>query len=960
MSSALHLLVVVALGCLLGSPPSGATEGEEARTIRYRVLEEQDPGTFVGNVRQDAGVEDRYDRFVVDQVRFRLMSQPEWTFILEETSGIIRTGDRIDRDRTCPQKLECAISLDVVVIMGEGSRFLEIVKVWVDIIDSNDNQPYFSEVQIQRQILESALPGTGLVIPTAIDPDSGANGIQQYELISSDRMFRLDVEDKLDGSTKVLLVLQGRLDREAQDFYEMKVVAHDGGNPPRSGSVEIFVSVQDANDNSPKFDNTTYEFVIFENVAVGTNIGRVHATDRDAGANGQILYSLSSQTQAVHGRTFGVRNNTGEIYVRGEVDFEEHPIYTLSVTARDKGADSLPVDATVVIRVIDVNDHPPVIKVNTLAAIGVDQAEVEEDADMETFVAHITVTDEDQGRNGNFNCSLDDNHFQLQKLYESEYKIVTRALLDRELRSEYNLAIKCEDFGKEPQVAIKHIRVLVVDVNDNVPVFTKDVYTSSLIENNYMGVFVVQVNATDRDEGRNADIRYSLDRDAGDYFDVDQYSGSISARAVFDREKTQQLSFHVIASDRGQPRKKTRAQVIVTINDVNDEYPKFSTSSYSFGVYENEPAGTEVGFVHAVDTDSTPYKAFTFSFADDRVGLRKFEINPYTGRITTKVELDREEKAVYYLIVVAKDGGSPPMSSTASVSIYVADKNDNPPVFDFPSEQNNTIHISNKSPLGYIITKVQAYDRDYGSNGNLTYSILSGNEAEAFRMDPSSGTIAVHKDLKDINFYLYELTIQVADNGPTVKSVTTSLNIMVNKSIAFPLAEPHILTGHNFTIVITLACGSGVVVVILIIAIICIRRQDMERRHHKYNCRMEALKMLHSREVPKDSDDSCSGKGVGMHNSNCSSGDERDRPKKEVSFNLECEDTTVSVDKYGSPEKASHRSWPSTIDHRTLEVSGGLDKTHLVYLYYDHIPQDYNNHHHNTTNSTTSTFSSQA
>ena len=888
---------------------------EEATTINYRVREEQDPGTFVGNVRHDAGVDDKYDRFVVNQLRFRLLSKPVWSFTLEEETGIIRTGDRIDRDNTCPQEPTCSISLDVVVMVSNPSRFLEIVKVNIEILDINDNMPYFREVQISKKILESAMPGSGLVIPTAIDPDSSANGIQRYELISSDRMFRLDVEEKLDGSTKVLLVLQGKLDREIQDFYEMKVVAHDGGDPPKSGSVEVWVTVQDANDNSPVFDNTTYEYVVSENVPMGTVIGRVHATDVDAGLYGEILYSFSTQTKASYGKILGINNITGEIFVKGEVDFEKHPIYTLSVTARDRGPDSLPVDATVVIRVRDINDHEPQIKVNTLAATGVDSADITEDADIMTFVAHITVTDPDTGRNGLFNCSLNDNHFQLQRLYESEYKIVTKAFLDREIRSEYNLAITCLDLGTPPKAAVKHIKVIVTDVNDNGPIFNKDIYTSSLIENNYMGIFVAQVNATDRDIGRNAEIRYSLDRDASDYFQIDPTTGTITARAVFDRELTQQLSFHVIAADRGQPRKKSRAQVIVTINDVNDEQPLFSNPTYSFGVYENEPAGTEVGFVHAVDADSTPYNAFAFSFAPDRNAMSKFEIDPHTGKIITKVELDREEQAIYYLVVIAKDGGVPPMSSTATVSVYVADKNDNAPVFDFPSEFNNTIHISNKAPVGYIITKVQAYDRDYGRNGNLSYIILTGNEEEVFHMDPSSGTIAVNKDLKEINYFLYQMTIQVADNGNPPKTVSTNLNIMVNKSIAFPVPEPHILTGHNFTIVITLACVSGLVVVILIIAIICIRKQDLERRHHKYNCRMEALKMLHSREVPKDCEDSCTGKGVGMHNSNCSSGDERDKPKKEVSFNLEVED-----EKYGSPEK-SQRSWPSTIDHRTLEVS---------------------------------------
>ena len=147
------------------------------------------------------------------------------------------------------------------------------------------------------------------------------------------------------------------------------------------------------------------------------------------------------------------------------------------MTARDRGPDSLAADATVVVRVKDINDNAPQITVNTLSASNL--AEISEDAKQGTFVAHITVVDPDSGMKGQFNCSLNDNHFRLQQLYSNEYQIVTLGLLDREVRPTYNLALMCEDYGLDPQVSIKHIEVAVVDVNDNTPIFRQATYTAN-------------------------------------------------------------------------------------------------------------------------------------------------------------------------------------------------------------------------------------------------------------------------------------------------------------------------------------------------------------------------------------------------------------------------------------------------------------------------------------------------
>ncbi|KAK2188434.1 hypothetical protein NP493_132g03002 [Ridgeia piscesae] len=886
-----------------------------AREFRYTLIEELQPGTFIGNVVEDARLQQKYPPSAFRQLRFRFLNEPPVNFIVENTTGIIRTGSRIDRESVCPGRDDCRIKLDIAV---QPVQYFRIVKVTVKIIDINDNWPEFPEPEITHQILESALPGSGFTLPAAIDLDSPTFGIQRYELHSESDKFMLKVTNKVDGSTDVRLILEHPLDRETQNVYTLRVRAYDGGEPPRAGSVDITIRVLDANDNDPVFDNSTYEVTILENIPKHRTIIQVHARDSDTGLYGKIRYGFSARTASNFGHLFGIDAITGDIFIIGNIDYESATVYHLAVTARDYGPDSLPADATVIVHVKDVNDHAPEIIVNTLAASGTSSAEIFEDADSGTFVAHISVQDKDAGRNGIVNCSLSDNHFELQKLYETEFKIVTTAKLDREMMSQYNLALVCKDSGSEPQMSIKHIKVIVRDVNDNAPVFSRVKYTAELIENNYEGAFVVQVNATDRDVGRNAEIRYSLPKDMVEYFYVNDITGRITARRSFDHEVMSRVTFSVIASDQGESPLSSSALIDITIQDVNDEPPILSESSYSFGIYENSVAGAEVGIVKATDADGTPYNEFYFSLLPSRSNTDDFKIDPQTGRITTAKVLDRESYSVYHIVVCACSKGSPPLSSTATVNIFIADKNDNAPQLDYPTNYNNTIYLSNRAPVGYVVTRVRAHDVDIGGNAKLSYRFSKGNENGVFSIDPNLGVVTLNIDIANIDHELYELAVRVRDHGVPERYVIANLNIVVNKSVNFPLAQASLLSRHNVTIVISLACVSALITVILVIVIIVIRRQDRAKKNHKYNCRMEALKMLTARETIKDANDEHSSSSASsslkdLPNGNCHMQTNGDKPKKEVSFSADVENGTASYDK-------GRHMWPSLIDQQTLQV----------------------------------------
>jgi len=369
---------------------------------------------------------------------------------IDERSGIVRTRARLDRDTLCASASgadTCQVRLDVVV---QPMSHFRIVTVAVDLVDINDNSPQFDVDFLSHDLTESSLPNVSVVLPGPLDADAGVNGVQRYRLDYVDEGtaavgkedFMLRATRKLDGSTELKLVLVKRLDREARDEYHLRVVAIDGGDPPRSGSVDVMIRVLDANDNIPIFDRAVYEATVAENCPLRTTVATVKAVDHDAGPNAVLTYYLSAATAANYGRTFAVDNVTGDVYVTGRVDYESTPVYRLLVSARDSGPEAVSADAAVIVRVSDVNDNVPRIFINTLLASDTDVATVPEDAQPETFVAHVLVADPDSGDNGRVSCLLNAprNYFRLKPMYGAEYQVVTFGEpLDRETTDRYLL-----------------------------------------------------------------------------------------------------------------------------------------------------------------------------------------------------------------------------------------------------------------------------------------------------------------------------------------------------------------------------------------------------------------------------------------------------------------------------------------------------------------------------------------
>ena len=817
-SCELHLLLVVMF--------SIATRGLK-QSVSYEVTDEARPGTFVGNIPVDAQLSDVYDSSVLSQLRYKFLSPNVYSqlFSLDMTSGILETAQRLDRDviEICIGKQSCVFTLDIAV---EPVAFFRVIKVHMRILDQNDNAPMFTPSYKQYKISEMTVPGILFPLDPAKDPDSPDYGVDRYEVVGGIGMFGLRTETTEEGTMDIKLVLNGQLDREKKDKYKFQVVAYDRGTPPLSGSVSIEVVILDVNDNRPQFDNDTYVIRLLEDMPVDKVVVKIHASDPDLGLNGDVRYAFSSRTTRLLGSVFAINIETGEIVLRSALDFEKVNTYVLEVVAKDRGTDAIAASTKVHIHVVDVNDHSPQISIPS--ALGKDSVEIQEHSPLRKFVAHISVTDEDQGDNGKVNCSLSDTNFQLMREYSNEYLVVTASELDRERTQEYTLQILCRDHGTPERSTSVNMTVIVTDINDHHPVFTEQTYTASLEENSRVETYIIKVVATDADAGPNGDVVYHLDDDAQNMFSIGQHSGIITAAVAFDREQVQTLEFHVIASDRGAEPKSAMATMLLTITDTNDQRPRFREPKYTFNISENMPAKTRIGKVSAKDADLSPHNEFSFYIDTQSHSDNAFSINPTTGVIVTETRLDCEQKSSYSLVIVAKSNELPHASDRATVIVRVDDKNDNTPVISYPYKGNNTVYLSNKIPKGYVVIQVIAYDRDSGANGALTYGISQGNENGEFIILPNNGKVVVDQELTQFESKVFMLDFVVNDNGPGRKMTGATLNIVVNKSTPLPISpvtpSPNRKSslGTTNTVVIVTVVLVLVIIVLMMIVIVCV------------------------------------------------------------------------------------------------------------------------------------------
>lgn len=750
-------------------------------------------------------------------------------FSIESPSGILRISRTIDRDVICFKKMKCNVRLDVQV--SGSNQFIQLFRIEVNILDINDNAPSFTPSRLLLNISESRPQGTRIVLPTsAEDLDSGDNGKLTYDYHgNSSESIKLIVQNSgMDNSDLYLFVME-KLDREKNSVYMMEVVATDGGTPPKSGLLEIIICVEDANDNVPQFERDVYNVSIREDFPLDSPFVRVRAVDPDEGVNGQVVYSLARPSMSAFGTVFHVNGTTGDIYLRQSLDYGRDQEYILSIAATDSGQSPLPAYARLAISVIDVNDNAPIIRVAS-------HLQVPEAQPSDTLVGHVSVDDMDSGQNGQVQCAISLSEFRLERFYPKVYKILTNKIFDREEQEDYSLTIECRDDGELQLTATQQIIIRIADVNDNDPVFTQDAYSVNVKENNQRDIPIMRITAKDNDSGENAAVEYRLSNNSAGLLSLDASTGIITTAGVFDFEERTHYEFIATAADRGQPRRSATTTIVLNVVDFNDEAPVFLKQSYSFGTYENQVPGTEIGVVSATDRDTSPYDKFTFSIAQSKPAANAFQVDSNSGRIVSLRVLDREQYPVHHLVIAATNIAYPNPSSFVNVTVSVADRNDNAPMIEFPTADNYTLEMAADAAAGTFLTKIIARDADLGENARLEYAIAKGNEGDVFEVNQADGRLTLKRPLSPLRATTrYSLVLVVRDFGEPEKSASAVLDIFVNKSADLTksgagyssrLFNVNVDTIFSLEVIIILSSVMAALMIILIVTIVYIRRRN--------------------------------------------------------------------------------------------------------------------------------------
>ncbi|CAF91492.1 unnamed protein product, partial [Tetraodon nigroviridis] len=658
--------------------------------VSYSIPEEMPKGSVLGNIARDLGLDVK--RLKSGKARIFTGDSAEY-IELNRDRGVLLVKDRIDREMLCKQTTPCALHLQIIL-----ENPMELFRITVEITDINDNSPVFKYEEKLFEISESAVPGSKFVLDRAVDADIGVNGLKNYSLKPSDH-FQLRMQHHTDGNNKVEMVLHKQLDREKEEEMSLLLTAVDGGEPQMSGTVKIFVTVLDVNDNAPVFVQPVYKAAIAENSQKGTTLTRVSATDADKGRNGEVSYSVSSTMDSVSD-IFTV-DEKGDVILLGAIDFEKAKYYQIDIEARDSGG--LSDSSKVIVDVIDINDNAPLISILTKSD------NIPENSPPNTVIVMFSVSDPDSSNNGQmilenpmelFRITIEitdinDNapsfasnekvieisesavtgsKFVLEKALDAD--IGTNGLQSYSLKPTDNFALKYEnqaDGGKR-----------ISDVNDNAPVFERSSYQAYIVENNTPGLSIFTVRARDADWNQNARVSYILEESSvngvpvSSYVSVSADSGVVHAVRSFDYEQIKDFQFLVRAQDGGSPPLSSNVSVRILIQDQNDNPPQVLYPVQTGGsmVAEMVPRSADVGYlvtkVVAVDVDSgqNAWLSYKLQKATDRA---LFEVGLQNGEIRTVRQVSDKDAVKQRLSVIVEDNGQPSRSATVIVNVAVAD-----------------------------------------------------------------------------------------------------------------------------------------------------------------------------------------------------------------------------------------------------------------------------------------------
>uniref|UniRef100_A0A3Q3FF37 Cadherin domain-containing protein n=1 Tax=Kryptolebias marmoratus TaxID=37003 RepID=A0A3Q3FF37_KRYMA len=593
----------------------------------------------------------------------------------------------------------------------------------------------------------------------------------------SARKARIDTEDSgvkycgVNLNTGELIVEQ-RIDREG--LCEKKPLCVVKQELVLEHPLEVHhmnIHIQDLNDNSPQFKEESLKLEIRESAVKGARFVLDEAHDADIGDNSVQGYSLQQNDHfKINVKSKGVGRKYCELVLEKELDREDKNEMVLLLTALDGGSPQRSGTVVIHVSVLDANDNAPVFSQTVY------KTSVPENAPLDTVVVTVSATDADEGVNGDviygFDHVSDENQVFTMNSKTGEVKVA--GTIDYEKKSSYDIQISGKDgLGLASYVSLF---ITVTDENDNSPVIYLKSISNPIPENVPPGTEVGIINVQDRDSEKNRQVRCSIQQNLPFKLvpSIKNYY-SVVTTGQLDRELVSEYNITISATDEGSPPLSSSKTVHLSVADINDNPPAFEEQSYNAYVSENNKAGSTLCSVTARDPDWRQNGTVIYSLLPD------------TGVVHAVRSFDYEQFRSFKVHVMARDNGSPPLSSNVSVSVFISDVNDNSPQILYPAPEGSSFMtelVPKAAHRGSLVSKVIAVDADSGQNAWLSYHIVKSTDPGLFTIGLHSGEIRTQRDISESDSMKQNLIVAVKDNGQPPLSATCAMYLLISDNLA--------------------------------------------------------------------------------------------------------------------------------------------------------------------------------
>ncbi|NXT60053.1 PCD12 protein, partial [Chaetops frenatus] len=555
----------------------------------------------------------------------------------------------------------------------------------------------------------------------------------------------------------------------------------------------------------------TVQYRVLEEVPPGTVIGSL-AEHFEGGESGEVAETF--QLMETPGRfPLHVGSGDGVLSTAGRVDREQlcrhsDPCWV----SFDVLAAQNPALIHVEIQVLDVNDNAPRFPTPEL------ELEISESASLRTRIPLDRALDADTGPNARCSYALSPSeHFALEVVSSSDgmrhSELVVVKEVDRELHSSFDLVLTATDHGQPPQSGTALIKVIVLDSNDNSPVFAESSLTVEVREDTQPGTLLVVVTATDPDQGPNGEIEYSLSRHAPpevlSTFSIDARTGSVLLRLPLDYEETHAYELDVQARDLGANPIPAHCKVLVKVLDVNDNAPDVHVTWAARAPVLSEalPKDSFVALVTASDPDSGSNGQVLCSLSQGDEHFRLKRTNSHSFALLTNAALDRERRAEYNLTLVVRDMGDLSLAVLKHLTICISDVNDNAPAFEKAAYE---AAVAENSEAPAFLLTVRATDPDLGFNGKVTYRILDPSALGLVSVDPTTGDVFALQAFDYEQMRSLEFLVTAEDGGHPRLASNISIRLAVlDQNDNAPIITRPALVGGVATLFVLVSADTG-------------------------------------------------------------------------------------------------------------------------------------------------------